>query len=487
MVKQDEQGTTLLSFKLVPTDPDFPFELEALLCILYVPATYPDKVTGKPWLRVTNPEMERGYQINVERGFESLIDGQSNKTLLALLNELDRMLESLLTPEKARTIKLVANRGPVPSRNAAGPTSSPVIPEHHTAAEVMQKCTVSTPAVEGPNPSYTAQQRSEAEAKRAADVRQLEARIGRQPLFSKSPDGVTFTVPIQPKSRISLPPSLQSVQSVKLVVPMFYNLEPCRVEFAEFEGGADARRVETAFLKHAQEHTDLNLMTQLNLLAVNMHTMAMMLEAVKTEPRTLAPEPPTSIAEAVPEMITFPACTNKTVQEQEGCADDRSHIKVIPRPPEWDQVTDDNDEHDDTYSDTYDSEEECSESEAGGVPVPDDLVQSGPERGVLLSFPYLELLGVELLELSTVSFTIRCDRCKEVKDVKNIRTLDVERKNVKEEECDKCGNAMSIGMEALISLLYLGIPTCAREVDQVCHRSISSRVDAREFGQGRFS
>ena len=57
-ISQSEHGTVLV-FKLVPSDPDFPFELDGLRCTLTVPEAYPRK-DAKPTLRVTNPEMERG-------------------------------------------------------------------------------------------------------------------------------------------------------------------------------------------------------------------------------------------------------------------------------------------------------------------------------------------------------------------------------------------------------------------------------------------
>jgi hypothetical protein len=51
-----------------PSDPDFPYEIEALECTLLVPKTYPE--SGRPSLRALNKDIPRGFQINIEKGFE---------------------------------------------------------------------------------------------------------------------------------------------------------------------------------------------------------------------------------------------------------------------------------------------------------------------------------------------------------------------------------------------------------------------------------
>ncbi|TKA67521.1 hypothetical protein B0A49_10776, partial [Cryomyces minteri] len=111
--EQTNDGTSL-TFAMAPSDPDFPFDIEALECILHVPLTYP--ANGRPSLRVTNKQMGRGYQINVERGFDAIATDAPDATLLGLMNRLDKQLETLLSAQKADTIKLVSNVGRAPLR-----------------------------------------------------------------------------------------------------------------------------------------------------------------------------------------------------------------------------------------------------------------------------------------------------------------------------------------------------------------------------------
>ena len=424
--KEDESKNAVLTFKLSPSDPDFPFELDALSCTLVVPASYPK---GKPTLKVSNSEMERGYQINVERGFETLVQRNPSKTLLALMNDFDRNLESFLTPEKAQTIKLVTN---------AGPPRVPQALEVSNPMTTVQRETKREAIPPRPTPTYTAQQRADAEARRTTDIRQLEARMGRQSLFSKFADDVTFTVPIQPKTRNLLPVCLQNINTVKLIVPTSYNLDPCRIQISDTS--IEARAVENSFKRRAQEHPEMSLMNQLNMLCVNMHLMA-------KEDHVPEPTFPVSIPASNPISEIPSTDTKQPSQAQELSLEqqEKSHIQIIPRPPEWNQLHEGTDDED-TYSDTYDSEGDLSASdEEGGVDVPLDSSTAQPERGVLLSFPFLELYGIELMELTSLSLTIKCDRCKESKDVKGIRSQTSEQTNSKNESCNKCGNFMVIG------------------------------------------
>ncbi|KAL8693060.1 MAG: hypothetical protein Q9218_002024 [Villophora microphyllina] len=211
-------GESTLKFQLVPSDPDFPFELTGLECVLHVPKSYPGD--GRPSLAVTNSDMPRGYQINVERGFDSLVQNLPQATLLALINTLDKQLEAFLTHEKAETIKFVPNttRGQGLQGNVAGKAREAPAESHVVEKPRKQE------------PQFTLEQRHAAEARRQAETLQLEARLGRLSSFFKSPGGIAFNIPISPGRPGELPVPLQAVQSIKLYVPVLYPLHPCRIE-----------------------------------------------------------------------------------------------------------------------------------------------------------------------------------------------------------------------------------------------------------------
>ena len=115
---------------------------------------------------------------------------------------------------------------------------------------------------------------------------------------------------------------------------------------------------------------------------------------------------------------------------------------VIPRPPEW-NVADRGQESDDSDSSrSYDSGDEFTdieeeEKESHVL----ETVPEGPERGMSLAFPLLELYGIEILELVSLSITVKCDRCKETMDVSNIHAASTARS----ESCKKCARPLTIG------------------------------------------
>lgn len=398
--REDGEHGTTLTFKLKPTDPDFPFDLPGgLQCTLGVPVDYPQ--SGRPSLRVSNKTMPRGHQINVERGFDALIDKAPQKTLLAYLNDLDRHLEEFLISEKAQTIKISAN---------APATSTPV--------EVKPVQAVSSPVSSKPTPLprplYSSQQKAEALRKRETDVRQLEARMGRLPLYSKSSDGTIYNLPIQIPKPARLPVSLQAVKEVVLFVPPLYNLEPCTVHLKGIES-RDSQNVEMAFEKHARQRSDMTLMAHVNQLAVNMHTMSIDVPPIDTSN--------TTEAEAAVEIP--PA---KSEEQGDGTIEqlldaDRPHVKVIPRPPEWDRPDGDSDESSSDYTSSEVSDESDDEDDGtiGGASLPTGAAAPVSDRGIAISFPDIELYGIELFEIAALGLSLKCDRCKTTIDMTSVK------------------------------------------------------------------
>ena len=344
--------------------------------------------------------MSRGYQINVERGFDSLAEQSPHATLLGLINALDKRLEALLTEPKAATIKILPNA--IPLR----PIEPKVRPALHPPESMIR-----------PPRAYTQQQKIAAEARRKAETTQLDARLGRLPLFSKLSDGITYNIPIQPRQHEELPVPLQAVKAVRLIVPLLYPLEQCRVELQRVSRDA-AAKTERSFESKAIENPETNLMGHINYLAQHMHNFA------------TGPEPETSTELRKPEnepqqidKITKadqPVGSKPTVLSEAG--EDRSHIKIIPRPPEWTNAKEVRGSDDSDYSDSYDSGDETTDDEDHkDIASTLEPVAEGPERGLSLSFPQLELYGIELLELISLYITVKCERCKDMMDINNIR------------------------------------------------------------------
>ncbi|KAL8736681.1 MAG: hypothetical protein Q9166_000047 [cf. Caloplaca sp. 2 TL-2023] len=416
-----EDGESTLAFQLVPSDPDFPFEMTGLDCVLHVPHGYPGD--ARPSLAIKNHDMPRGYQINVERGFDALAQASPHATLLSLMNALDKHLEALLTEPKAETIKIVSYtkkldaQVPHDGRRMKEPPVETQIGKHPRNGE----------------PQFTLNQRHDAVARRQAEINQLEARLGRLPSFSRSSDGIGFTIPVSPRKRGDLPVPLQVVQSVKLLVPLLYPLQPCRIEISGVSKEV-AGKTERGFSVRARDNTELSLMAHINYFAQHMHTMA-----TKSEDDTKTPDQGWILLDKLHlegsmheyQDVKGMETPNEEINEPE---DDRSRIKVIPRPPEWTMEADQEVDSDSDFSGSCDSGDDSEDGDTQGQKsAPADLSTTVAERGITLNFPSLELRNIELLELTSVSLSIKCTRCKTSSDISNLRPS-----APRDSSCPKC-------------------------------------------------
>lgn len=457
--RDDNESGTTLSFGLAPTDPDFPFDLNELQCVLNIPNDWPSAspTAKRPKLTVTNPDMPRGFQINVEKGFDGLVDAALKEkrqfTLLSLMNSLDRHLEGFLTAEKAPTIKIVANQG-----SPAVPSSVPPVVSLNTPESSAKKAKESIvpvfkpAAVQKPPPVqyYSPEERAQAEKTRGSETRQLEARLSRLPLYQKSTDGISYTVPVTPGKREQLPISLRSTKTVKLVVPTLYPLEASSVKFQALND-KESRAVEAGFQKWVKQGPHVTLMSQVNYLAHNMHVLVNtpVSDDIEEEDGVNVDEYDYDYES----KIIAEAEAGETQLEQDAVDTERPHVKVIPRPPEWSTPntgpgtgTDSDDFT--TESSEYEDDED-DEDEGGGALIPESATtNTPPARGIALNLPGLELYGIEILETTLLSVTVKCERCKEHTDIKNIKpTNDPSAVSpVRVESCRKCANSFNIGM-----------------------------------------
>ncbi len=155
--------------------------------------------------------MGREWQSRVERGFARLVAGMPGATLLVLMRELDKQLEGLLTEKESEGVTILPNIVPGRAREQDGPrkaaeTNGTVLPDRTKTSK--------------PPEIHTPEHRHLASRRREAEIRQLEARLGRTPLFFQSSDGIGYTLPITPRKHQDLPVALQVVKSVKLLVPL---------------------------------------------------------------------------------------------------------------------------------------------------------------------------------------------------------------------------------------------------------------------------
>lgn len=416
-----DDGTTSLIFKLKPSDPDFAFDLAFLECDVRVPASYPEE---RPTLRVRNSSIPRGFGINIERGWDALAEERKKATLLSIVNALDKNLEMFLSQEKKETIKLVSYKD---TRHLDG---SPATVATERAATLAEANTMSLPIQAKPTAkpyipeeSYSKDQTAEAKERRAQEIRQLEARMGRLTRFKRSADGIVFTLPIEPKRRAELPIGLRSIKSLHLIVPLLYPLQDLRVQLNEAEA-EDAEPVEELFVKRAAETKSLSLMSHMNWLVQNLHALAKQAQTIAEESAALAAaeeEERTARQKELEESARQEAVVSGGPSGVS--VSGKGHIKVIPRPPEWD-FGDEDEESSDSYDDSDEDGGVAVLRDDGGngsEPKPAPVPTETPERGTMLSFPSIELHGIEVLQVAILSITVKCERCKTTNEITGLK------------------------------------------------------------------
>ncbi|KAH8903175.1 hypothetical protein BR93DRAFT_214628 [Coniochaeta sp. PMI_546] len=420
-----QNGDTSLVFKLAPSDPDFPFELEFLECDLRVPPQYPKKAAK---LIVKNHDIPRGFAINIERGWDNLVAERPGATLLALTNALDKALESLMSEQKTETVKLTIFKD---TRHLDGQTAPKVEPK--AVASSSQTVPAPAPKRYVREPSFTPEQIAEAKARRAQEVKQLEARMGREPLYHKSSDGIIYTLPIEVRRRADLPVGLQQVRSVQLIIPLLYPLQALRVLLNDVQS-SDAEGVEELFVEKAAEQRQMNLMSHLNYLAANLHLLA---RQAALRVKSAGTVDVTAPRDAAGDVQAKEAEHTSTVD------DAKSHVQVIPRPPEWSRGSDDDgtdgtdsDDYSDSDDGLHHEEDTAIDHSKGGQST---AAHQTPERGIAITFPSLEMHGIELLQITSLNLTLRCERCKTINEVTGLKDS-IE----KQTSCKKCASPFAV-------------------------------------------
>ncbi|MCJ1443242.1 MAG: hypothetical protein MMC23_003740 [Stictis urceolatum] len=443
---QSSSVETSLALQLRPSDPDFPFEMPYLDCVLHVPASYPSS-QGNPRLNVRNKEMDRGYQINVERGFERIVANAPSGTLLGWMNTLDRKLEEFLTGERAETIKIIKYKTvlsssistPVPASlpfrlDDAKPTHTKQINDHQAEQIVVQK---------GP----TSEEIKATSAQRTAEIRQLEARMSRLAGYSKCmpTDKTVYELPLAIRQWTELPASLQKLCQIRLTVPESYPLKPPLIALMDSNrlglkvvdvDGNDAKAVMRAWDRRQKDSKGLGatLMGRVNDLVANIHTWVL-----EKEPEDNSKPPPASVSMAGPVTESSPQSMPKEIRQLDA-EDDKPHIHIIRRPPEWNKDTAESDStssfsSSDTESD-FGSEREDDTNPAAGP----SIATSTPAHGIAIDLPSLALHNIELLTLNTLSITAKCLRCKNPFELTNLSPTNT---TPKTSVCTKCSTPIS--------------------------------------------
>ncbi|KAF9131145.1 hypothetical protein BGW39_002175 [Mortierella sp. 14UC] len=341
----DEDDT--FELKIIPSDPDFPYEISALHVLLAVPKSYPTQPCS---VSVLNRDIPKGFATNLERGFAQA--AQQQKSLLAHLNWLDVNMEQLLQKPPAPTIRFIGhanNAGKTSSSgNSSTPTSAPVLPpplptavpqpsSSSTTAFKNRKDaadTQSNPSPPQPQPQQSRQQapptpppiqktftpaeREQASLQRQKQMNQIQARF-RSSFESLSPTSVNISLESADKGK--MPIKWEGPLWIELLVPALYPLEPCDIRLRENGNNPEieiwrARNVEQGFRKIVATMPQLTLFQLLNQLNRDLKDL-MNLPAPTTSP-TPPPPPVRTTPSPSPQSTPITVTSNGTPLSGQG-------------------------------------------------------------------------------------------------------------------------------------------------------------------------
>ncbi|RCK56527.1 hypothetical protein Cantr_06006 [Candida viswanathii] len=136
-MRHQPEESIYLSLVVKPSDPEFPYDLEKLKINLTIPSKFPEDKTQRPRIVVLNDEIPRGFAVNIEIGFNRIVDLAQGVIkddeielvegigLTSMILTLDKHLELFLKQEKKDTIKFVKSKKKPEKAKPAPPAPKP--------------------------------------------------------------------------------------------------------------------------------------------------------------------------------------------------------------------------------------------------------------------------------------------------------------------------------------------------------------------------
>ncbi|VVT53461.1 uncharacterized protein SAPINGB_P003585 [Magnusiomyces paraingens] len=450
---EDELDSSKFSMVLRPSDPDFPFDISNLEFDLFVPISYP---RDPPLITVTNSDIPKGFSVNVDLGFRDMARSSlGKKTLLDLINELDKKLEFFLKQEKRQTIKIVKYKskpGSASSKASSIQEPEKEVSESYSAApETFVKKTIIVPP--------------EIKQARSTQVAQLIHRLGPDVISMMSTDEreSIYNIILQPSHAPDpelfsslLPHEFSNTFNFMLQVPQAYNLEPCSIIITSSCGSETENNsnkfptltVERNFNRNAERHTDWTLLTHVNFLISRLGKLIRedyleYLDDVIQNKENYIPELKEN--EEKIEKLDLNSLKLSEVQDKArrilmGLNPTSAQINTIPE--NTIKISDNI-----AINNTDEIIEEGEEFEPN-MEIPLDDLKEVPNlvpRGVALLLPGLSMKNIAILESQFVNMVVKCDRCSSQNDFLNVTSGPYGRDSKPiAEECSKCKATLAV-------------------------------------------
>ncbi|KAG0260208.1 hypothetical protein BG011_002085 [Mortierella polycephala] len=475
-------GDSVLGLHVVPSDPDFPYDVASLHVQLVVPKDYPRQPCS---LKVLNKDIPVGFATNLERGFAGA--ALQNKSLLGHLNWLDVNMEQLLQKPPAPTMRFVghSNQSHATGSSVDRSNVSSRHPPNHITKTVVQT-------------SFTIQQLDEASVQRQKQLAQIQARF-RSSFESISPTNIRIALVAADKSK--MPVKWDGTLWVNLLVPKAFPLEPCTIRLKEDDNNPEieqwrARNVEQGFSKIVASMPQLSLFQLLNQLNRDLKDLL----SLPSQPLSVPPPLSTSSSSSPSSNDRMAALTSQLsslssprlpsnhgsghiqrrhnhVDEDHGLGKNPKLVYVdSPSNPKGQplgragaqRTTTSGSEGEDEgkrnlgpneemqevpaklsegetesegHDDSSDNEEkDCQESVMIGGPAG----ETSPKRGIEIRMPDLKLEHISLLYCRSLSLLVRCNRCKGLFNMPDLLPDDGQHPTEDKRKWRTCDNCQSV-------------------------------------------
>ncbi|CEP10943.1 hypothetical protein [Parasitella parasitica] len=490
----EDKDETVVRLAIKPSDPDFPYEIEALQLQLTVPGDYPKAACTA---RVLNSDIPKGFAINLERGYAARVDtSTAHQTLVRQMNWLDRNMETLLQQAPAPTVRFIANKKES-SSTAAAPQQQQQQPVKHfinaTAAPINfantkqpptpkpseASASSSAPIVQSEQPKpivkptptkhYTPSELSTADKRRNHEYRQLQTR------FCDS-----FKTVRSHNSKETIATLVMSVNDtdftheqliggndlyVKYRIPALYPLEPCSIEIDNKKlDRTRANWVSMGFDEHVA-HGDYTLFENLNWLNRNLEHLLSTPPTQKTEEQMEADtisaaqqkdlKPPVKTTELSVAAPVFtpqqqqPSDSKKKTSLFDEIDDVKKNKVIIVNDPSLIIEQADEEEVEVELAEGEDDYQQHLEQDGEKTLI--DLSQPLIRRGTEIRLVDPKLENISLFRCSLLHVMVKCARCKD--------TVEVE--NIKPEQQDKQTASASSSKKTPKAERWMSCPTCS--------------------------
>ncbi|KAI8388349.1 uncharacterized protein BYT42DRAFT_559797 [Radiomyces spectabilis] len=455
-IASDNEDETVLRLAIRPSDPDFPFELEALKVQIHIPKSYPDQHCT---ITVMNTDIPKGFAVNLEKGYANHVatmNRETHATLVRQMDWLDRHMERLLQQPPAATVRFVSHAKSITDTQAAPPlpadfvahvvssskpqhaqpkdTTTPPPPPPPTAAETPSTAASAVPVTPPVKelPVFTAEERQHAEKQRERELRQLQTRF--QDSYRTIKDDKERTV-IQLSILLSKESNEQTVEGhLRYTVPKLYPLMPCQIDIeTRALTDAQANLVAKAFAEHVQNNKatlfeKLNWLNQRwEALSIPPSTKEIVKKSGASSSRPLKPTTSESAETAAPSKKAtttsiFDALSNDTKKNRVVIVNDPS-LLLPPGVPSNDVATASLDEQNEAKGK---EKETAPATESGDDAAPSEqpntLALSAPNvrKGTEIRLLQPRFENVSLFRCTVLRLMVKCARCKNAMEIENI-------------------------------------------------------------------